>query len=105
MFMMKGNQIMKYLEIKNNKVLFLNKEGKQKPIDEINKDDILYLLEKAFDDEFEYDPYDDSKIQHQVHNIIYKDLCKKIESFISDKQKIEEEINSQYKEAWEKYCK
>ena len=102
--MRKGEGIMKYLEIKNNNVYFVNQDNDEKPLDEISKEDILFILEKSLEEEFEYDLYDDSLIQNQVHNIIYKDISKKLESFIANKQKMEEDIDSQYKEAWDKYC-
>ena len=102
--MRKGRGIMKYLEIRNNNVYFKNEDMKLKPLDEISKEDILYILEKSLEKEFEYDAYDDSLIQNQVHNIIYKDISKKLGAFIASKEKMKEEIDAQYKEAWDKYC-
>jgi len=95
---------MKYLEIKNNNVYFLNKDENEKPIDEISREDILFILEKSLEEEFEYDSYDESLIQNQVHNIIYNDISKKLESFIANKEKMEEDVIAQYKDAWDKYC-
>lgn len=95
---------MKYLEIKKSNVYFKSKGTEIKPIDEISKEDILFIMEKSLEEDFEYDTYDNSLIQNQVHNIIYKDISKKLESFMANKKKMEEEINSQYKEAWDKYC-
>ena len=42
--MKKGRQVMKYLEINNNKVFFFNESEEKKPIDLISKEDVMYIL-------------------------------------------------------------
>ena len=102
--MMKGMNIMKYLKIKENRVIFLNEKLEEKLFDTICKEDILFLIKKCFEDDFEYDSYDNESIKNTVHNIIYKDISNKIELLIADKVNIEETINNEFKDAWDKYC-
>ena len=101
---MKGMNIMKYLKIKENRVIFLNEKLEEKLFDTICKEDILFLIKKCFEDDFEYDSYDNESIKNTVHNIIYKDISNKIELLIADKVNIEETINNEFKDAWDKYC-
>ena len=95
---------MKYLEIKNNNVYYVDLEGKKNPIDKITKEDLLYLINKSLEDNFEYDIYESDKIGNQVHNIIYKSIESKIKDFISHKLEIKDEISNTYKDAINKYC-
>lgn len=103
--MKKGSQIMKYLEINNNKVFFLNKSGEKKTIDLISKEDIMYILEKSVEKNFEFDLYDDAKIGNQVHNIIYKEISKKIQNMIESREDLNDDVDSLYRDEWQKYCK
>lgn len=103
--MKKGRQVMKYLEINNNKVFFFNESEEKKPIDLISKEDVMYILEKSLEDDYEFDPYDDEKIGNQAHNIIYKEISKKIQNMIKSKGALKDEVDSLYKDAWLKYCK
>ncbi len=102
--MMKGKVVMKYLKINNNKVYYVDKENNEKTLDLINKEDLLYIIEKVFDDDFEYDIYDNDLIMNQVHNIIYKDISNKLDKLKSKKDEINEDFDELYKEAWNKYC-
>lgn len=103
--MKKGTKDMKYLEIKNNNVYYRNSNNESIPIDNITKEDLLYLINKALENDFEFDEYDSDKIGNQVHNIIYKSIESKIKDFISRKSEIIDDINSLYKDAINKYCK
>lgn len=102
--MKKGTKDMKYLEIKNNNVYYRNSNNESIPIDNITKEDLLYLINKALENDFEFDEYDSDKIGNQVHNIIYKSIESKIKDFISRKSEIIDDINSLYKDAINKYC-
>lgn len=102
--MKKGTKDMKYLEIKNNNVYYRNSNNESIPLDNITKEDLLYLINKALENDFEFDEYDSDKIGNQVHNIIYKSIESKIKDFISRKSEIIDDINSLYKDAINKYC-
>lgn len=97
---------MKYLKIKDNKGYFL--KDKTTPdvwteIDLIDKNDLMKLLESASEPDFEMDTYDESLIQHKAHQIVYKNLTEKFNTFLSSKSRFIDESESIYKTALEKY--
>ena len=103
--MMKGSGIMKYLKIKNNNVYFVNPEGEEKEIDDIGKEDILYLLNEATseDVEFEMDVIEEDNIRNEAHKIIYTELYKKFVELIKNKDRFIDESTNLYKDAFNKY--
>ena len=66
--MRRGEGIMKFLMIKKSKAYFLNADNKEKEIDSIGKDDILFLLEQATnpDIDFEIDELDDNNVKNEA---------------------------------------
>lgn len=94
---------MRYFKIENNKVYFINKETKYIELDQITKEDLLFLINKAFDQDFEYDKYESDKIKNQAHNVMYKNIENKFSEFISRKDEIIDEVNNVYKAAIDKY--
>lgn len=95
---------MKYLRIENGKVKYINRDNIENTIEQISKEDILYLFTKSIeDDDFEMDVCEDNLIQNKVHLIIYKEIYSKLNKLISQKAEIKKEINDLYKDAVEKY--
>lgn len=94
---------MKYLKIDNNKGFYLNKDSEPTEIDKITKEDLMYLLEKAVGEDFEMDLYEEEKISHKAHQIIYKNISEKFSELINDKEKFTDECNNQYKSAINTY--
>ena len=97
---------MKYLKIENNKAFYL--KDKNQPsiwteIDQIEKEDLLRLLDYVVNEDFELDTYEESKIANKAHQIIYKHLSEKMSTFLSNKDRFKDEANSLYKEAIDKY--
>lgn len=97
---------MKYLKIEDNKGYFL--KDKTNPddwteIDKIDKNDLMKLLESASEPDFEMDDYNESLIQHKAHQIIYKNLNEKFDTFLSNKSRFIDESESIYKTTLEKY--
>lgn len=97
---------MKYLKIENNKGYFI--KNKEQPtdwteIDQIEKNDLLYLLNHSIHDNFEFDEYVELNIANKAHQIIYKHLSEKITSFLVNKDRFKDEAESIYKETIEKY--
>ena len=96
---------MKYLKIEKNKGYFI--KDKNTPnwteIDLIEKDDLLSLLDYAMEEDFEYDKYDNELLQNKAHNIIYKHIVEKFESFLQNKNGFKDEVDNLYKDAIEKY--
>ena len=100
---------MKYLKIEDNKGYFL-KAGDSTPgewieIDKVNKDDLMKLLNKAVDTEFDMDEYSEEILGNKAHQIIYKRLYEKFNELISSKDSFKDESESLYKPALEKYSK
>lgn len=106
--MKEGEQLMKYLKIEDNKAFYL-KVIEEKlnwiEIDQINKDDLLLLLNKAIDDNFELDDYKEELLANKAHQIIYKSLAEKFTILISNKTRFVDESALLYKEALDKYSK
>lgn len=95
---------MKYLKIEKDKGYFYNADKKEfHEISEINKDDLLFLLDKCILDDFEMDPFEENKIANKAHQIIYKNLFEKFTQLLSNKTRFEDECNLMFREAIEKY--
>ena len=105
MHMMRGEEIMKCLEIRNGKVFFLQRNGEMRPIDEMRKEDLLYLLDLATsdDEDFEMDDIQKKRIDKQAHQIIYSNLSDKFEELLTNKKRFLDESENLYKEALQKY--
>lgn len=93
---------MKILEIKDGKGYF-QKESEMVELDQIGKDDLLILLDKAIADEFEMDEYDVEKLHNKAHQIIYKHLYQKFDELKQNKDRFKDESEQAYKDAIEKY--
>ena len=102
---MKGEKIMKCLEIKNGKGYFRTVEKDFQEIDKIGKDDILSLLDIATDAEtsFEMDDVNNNEINNPAHKIIYQHLFEKFNDILQNKNRFLDESNAKYKDALQKY--
>ncbi|MCK6607836.1 MAG: hypothetical protein L6Q46_05965 [Flavobacterium sp.] len=97
---------MKYLKIDDNKGYFI--KDKTTPdvwteIDQIEKDDLLRLLDYATYEDFELDNFDENILGNKAHQIIYKHLSEKFSTFLSNKDRFKDEADNLYKDAIEKY--
>lgn len=93
---------MKYLEIKDNKGYYWN-DKEMVEIDQINKDELLKLINHAEDDEFEMDAYDEKQLQNKAHQIIYQSLHTKLSDFLTDKGQFNADVDTLYAEAIGEY--
>jgi hypothetical protein len=96
---------MTYLKIDNNKGYY-RLEGASEDwveLDQISKDDLLKLLEKATTGEFVMDEYEDELLQNPAHNIIYKNIYGKFTELLSNKTRFQDSVNLMYKSAIDKY--
>lgn len=98
--------LMKYLKIENNKGLFI--KDKLQPdnwieIDQIEKNHLMYLLDRAIDDDFEMEDFNELILANKAHQIIYKHLYEKLSTFLSHKDRFKDETEAVYKDAIEKY--
>jgi len=105
MHMMRGGEIMKCLEIKDGKGYFLNASGSMLPLDQMKKEDLMYLLDVATDEdsEFEMDDLEQNTIDNQAHQIIYTNLRDKFSELLTNRNRFFEESKNLYRDALEKY--
>jgi hypothetical protein len=98
---------MKYLRIDDNKAYFLrnneNEEDNWILIDQIGKDDLFNLLNRAISEPFEMDEFSDENLSNKAHYIIYKNLHEKFSGLLTNKTRFKDESDGLYKAALEKY--
>ena len=90
---------MKFLEINNNHGWYvLNKQSN--PIIDINKDDILKLLDVLYsNEEIIMDSIDDKhSILNEAEKVIYENIYKYFIEFISKKVTLKNEIENEFSE-------
>lgn len=94
---------MKYFKVENNKVEFTIDGSSWTPIDQINKDHLLLLIDIALTDDFEMDEFVKENISNQAHQIIYKQIFEKLRDLHSNQKRFKDESEAIYKAAIEKY--
>lgn len=94
---------MKILEIKEGKGYFDNGDDGWRPIDEIDKDGLMRLLNLFVDSDVEMDDYDEAKLSHQAQQIIYKSIFEKFNNLKENKSKFKDESDRMYLSAIQKY--
>lgn len=97
---------MKYLKIENNKGYYIKDIANPTnwiEIDQIEKDDLLNLLDLATNQDFELDTYDENLLGNKAHQIIYKHIAEKFATFLSNKHRFKDEAENLFKTALEKY--
>jgi hypothetical protein len=94
---------MKILKIDNGKGLFFKEPDQWVEIDQIDKEDLMVLLEKAISANFEMDEFDTAALQNKAHQIIYKHLSQKFNELNENKSRFKDESEQLYKSAIEKY--
>ena len=97
---------MKYLKIEDNKGFYLKEEPTGAiwiELDQIGKDDLFFLLNKAIVEEFEMDLYNEELLANKAHQIIYKNFHEKFTDLLANKSRFKDESENLYKIALEKY--
>jgi hypothetical protein len=96
---------MKCLEIKDGKGFFLRETGDMVLLDQMKKEDLLYLLNIATSNEqvFEMDDIEQNIIENTAHRIIYTHLSEKFSDLLANKKGFLDECENSYKEALQKY--
>lgn len=98
---------MKILKIENSHGMFCDDIEKEtyKNIKEICKDDVLNILDYLYNsDIFEIDKIDEChSIPNPAEKLIYANLYEQLEKFFKEKDIIRSRIDSELKEAEEKY--
>ncbi|MBU1862495.1 MAG: hypothetical protein KKH94_02385 [Candidatus Omnitrophica bacterium] len=96
---------MKILKIEDNKGLFSFDGSKWTPIDEMDKEHLMNLVNLVLTSSIEMDEYNETNIGNQAHQIIYKSIYEKFITLQSNKEKFKDESERTYLEAIEKYQK
>lgn len=101
----KGGWTMKYLKIDEGNAFFLDKNSDYASINEITKEDLMYLIDCAVDDslDFEMDDFNEFEIHNPAHQIVYSNLYQKLMELANDKERFMEESKSMYFDAKVKY--
>lgn len=103
--MRKGDKTMNYSKIENSKVYYRLEDGEDwVEIDQIDKEDLLVLLDKfILEEDFELEEFDEKSIKNDVHKIIYEDIYNKFKNLNDNKDRFKDESNNRFKEAFNKY--
>lgn len=102
--MMKGGEAMKILKIENGSGLFrVAERGTWQSIDEIDKEQLLKLLDLFLSGEVDMDPVDDHNLSNQAQRIIYNSIYEKLDALKDHKGKFKDESERTYLEAIKKY--
>ena len=100
---MKEGWGMKILKIEEGKGYYSFDGDKWNPIDEINKDGLMQLLNLFLDSDVEIDDYDETNLTNQAQQIIYKSIFEKFVNLQENKSKFKDESDRLYLEAIQKY--
>ncbi|MBP1222341.1 hypothetical protein [Flavobacterium sp. 1355] len=100
---MKEHKLMIYLKIDNGKAYYRAIDQNWIELDQIGKDELLILLDKAITDDFEMDEFDVVKLTNTAHQIIYRHLYQKFGELKENKNRFKDESEQLYKLAFEKY--
>ncbi len=92
-----------YLKIEDNKGYYQLGLGEWSEIDKIDKDDLLVLLNKAIETDFEMNGFEPEILGNKAHQIIYKNLYEKFSELLENKDRFKDESEQLYKKAIEKY--
>ncbi|MDO8319160.1 hypothetical protein [Rhodoferax sp.] len=95
---------MKLLKISENVGQFLTASGDYSLIDKIDKDDLLWMVDRTLDEnEVELDAYDDQSIKNQAHQVIYKSIFQKLTDLRKRRQEFIDESARLFLDDYERY--
>lgn len=95
---------MKILRIENGTAQFWSvRQQKNLPIDQIDKAELLSLLEFFLENEVEMDQIDADNLQNQAHLIIYRSILDKFEALEQNKSKFKDQSDRLYLDEIRKY--
>lgn len=99
-----GGKAMKLLKIDSDCGHFFKTNGEYNPIDKINKEDLLSLVNLVLEeDEVEFDQYDENSIKNQAHQVIYKSIFRKLQSIRERRNEFIDESARLFLEEYERY--
>jgi hypothetical protein len=93
---------MKILKIEKGLGYFVAAE-EWKPMDKLNKDDLLKLVDLVLTSDVEMDAYNEDQLQQQAHRIIYKNVLEKLGELQKRKAEFTDESDRMFHTEYEKY--
>lgn len=104
MHITKDKDYMESLKIENNKGWF-KRDGEWVEINKMTKEDLYGLVDSALtEEEYIMTPYDEMALKNPAHKTIYSHIYRQLCDIRQRKDEFNEEIQSAYKEAYDKYC-
>ncbi len=101
---MKGGWGMKILKIEGGNGYFrISDNDDWKPIDEIDKDGLMKLLNRFLASDIEMDNYDEKSLSNQAQQIIYKSISEKFSNLQENKSNFKDVSDRMYLSAIHKY--
>lgn len=100
---MKETDIMKILKI-DNKLGHYSVDGiNYNSIDQINKGDLLKLVDVALEYDVDIDEFSEDLIKNQAHQILYKNISEKIKDLYQKKDDFKDESDRLFLKEYERY--
>ncbi len=94
---------MKLLKTEESKGYFYVSDEEYLPMDKLSKSALLKLVDLTLEIDIEMDEYDENKIKHQAHQVIYKSVFNKLKSLDDRKQEFIDESERMFLAEHEKY--
>ena len=95
---------MKILKIEDNKGFYNASDDEGwKPIDEIDKDGLMKLLNLYLSEDVKMDRLEDNSLSNQAQKIVYKGIFNKLESLQENKSIFKDDSDRTYLSAIEMY--
>jgi hypothetical protein len=95
---------MKLLEISENGGHYRNEKGKYNPIDKIDKESLLRLVNWTLhENAASFDEYDEKMIKNQAHQLIYKSIAQKLGALRKRRTEFIDESARLFLAEYEKY--
>ncbi len=104
--MKSGGVAMKILKIEGGNGYFWAASSEEwLPIDKIDKDGLMKLLNAFLNEEVEADEYNEDSLSNKAQQIIYKSVSEKFNDLKKNKDKFKDESDRMYLEDIQKYSK
>jgi len=100
---MKEGDAMRILKIENGKGFFTLDQSQWHEIDQIDKNGLMSLLNVTLAQDIEMDIVDETNLQNQAQQIIYKSIFEKLKGLSDNRSKFKDESDRLYLEAIDKY--
>lgn len=94
---------MKYLKIETDKAAFSVNGTDWKDLTTLDRDSLLFLINKAMEEGFTMDAYISGIIKNPADDIIYKNIYTKLNELMENRSKFRDESAQIYAEALKKY--